>query len=216
MTASSSAARSAAGVADHAGNASCAARRGLVRLLDRRLGRLADDLFGGRVHDRRRCRSSPATSSPPISSFHSWSASRPSRRPPAIAARFRGPRLQSDASSDLCRRTGDRHARRAHQGRHRRRRHRCARRASPTSASATDGSSPSARSTRPPRDVIDATGLRRRPRLRRPAHALRRPAALGPDREPVERARRHHRDRRQLRLHARAAARPATPTTCAG
>ena len=49
--------------------------------------------------------------------------------------------------------------------------------------------------------------LRRRPRLRRPAHALRRPAHVGSHREPVERARRHHRDRRQLRLHPRAAAR---------
>ena len=45
---------------------------------------------------------------------------------------------------------------------------------------------------------------RRRARLRRPAHALRRAAVLGPGREPVEPARRHEHDRRQLRLHARA------------
>ena len=49
--------------------------------------------------------------------------------------------------------------------------------------------------------------LHRRSRLRRPAHALRRPTHVGSHREPVERARRDHRDRRQLRLHPRAAAR---------
>ena len=42
---------------------------------------------------------------------------------------------------------------------------------------------------------------RRGPRLRRPAHALRRPALLGPAGLPLQRARRDHRDRRQLRLH---------------
>ena len=56
---------------------------------------------------------------------------------------------------------------------------------------------------------------RRRARLRRPAHALRRAAVLGPGRDAVEPARRHEHDRRQLRLHARAARRPTTPTTCA-
>ena len=45
----------------------------------------------------------------------------------------------------------------------------------------------------------------RHPRLRRPAHPLRRPAALGPGRDAVERARGHDGDQRQLRLHARAA-----------
>ena len=57
-------------------------------------------------------------------------------------------------------------------------------------------------------DSADENGRRRRPggraRLRRPAHALRRAAALGPDGEPVAAARRHHGVRRQLRLHARA------------
>ena len=61
----------------------------------------------------------------------------------------------------------------------------------------------------PAERVIDATGLHRRAGLRRPPHALRRPAAVGPDREPVERPRRHHGHRRQLRLHARAAAAPS-------
>ncbi len=56
----------------------------------------------------------------------------------------------------------------------------------------------------------DARGdhRRRRPRGRardrRPAHALRRAALLGPGRDPVEPARRHEHGRRQLRLHARA------------
>ena len=50
---------------------------------------------------------------------------------------------------------------------------------------------------------------RRRPgresRLRRHAHALRRPGAVGPGGHPVAVARRHHRDRRQLRVLDRAA-----------
>ena len=61
---------------------------------------------------------------------------------------------------------------------------------------------------------------RRRPgaraRVRRPAHALRRAAPVGPHREPVERARRHHRRRRQLRVHRSRRCTTATPTTCAG
>ena len=60
---------------------------------------------------------------------------------------------------------------------------------------------------------------RPRPRLRRPAHPLRRPALLGPVRHPLPQPRRHHRRRRQLRFHARAAATPTaprTPTTPAG
>ncbi len=54
---------------------------------------------------------------------------------------------------------------------------------------------------------------RRRARLRRPAHALRRAAAVGPDREPVADARRHDRVRRQLRVHARARRPTSTSTT---
>ena len=42
---------------------------------------------------------------------------------------------------------------------------------------------------------------RRVPRLRRPPHPLRRPAAVGPLRHPVEPARRDLDDRRQLRVH---------------
>ena len=47
-------------------------------------------------------------------------------------------------------------------------------------------------------------------RLRRRAHALRRPAGVGPDRQPVAAARRHDRARRQLRVHA--SHRPARST----
>ena len=44
---------------------------------------------------------------------------------------------------------------------------------------------------------------------RRPPHPLRRAAPLGPGRHPVDQPRRHHRHRRQLRLHPRSpAARP--------
>ena len=77
-------------------------------------------------------------------------------------------------------------------GRHGRRRHRRARPSWPTSACATAASSPSA--TRSTEDATDdrstPTGPRRRARLRRPAHPLRRPALLGPVRHAVERARR--------------------------
>ena len=56
-------------------------------------------------------------------------------------------------------------------------------------------------------------GRRHRPgggaRLRRPAHALRRAAHLGPVGQPVVAARRHHGVRRQLRLHHRAGRRGA-------
>ena len=45
---------------------------------------------------------------------------------------------------------------------------------------------------------------RRRARIRRPAHALRRAAVLGPGGHAVEPARRDQHDRRQLRVHARA------------
>ena len=47
---------------------------------------------------------------------------------------------------------------------------------------------------------------RPRPRLRRPAHPLRRPALLGPVRHPVHEPRRDHRRGRQLRVHPRPAA----------
>ena len=55
---------------------------------------------------------------------------------------------------------------------------------------------------------FDAAGLVVDARHRRPAHALRRAAVLGPVATPVEPARRHDHDRRQLRLHARAASTP--------
>ena len=76
-----------------------------------------------------------------------------------------------------------------------RRRRRSATAASSRSATSSDERD-AARST--------STGSRGRARLRRPAHALRRAAAVGPDREPVAAARRHDRVRRQLRVHARA------------
>ena len=60
-------------------------------------------------------------------------------------------------------------------------------------------------------DRRDGTG--RRPGLRRPAHALRRPALLGPDREPVAAARRHDGVRRQLRIRVGAGRAANTPTT---
>ncbi len=72
----------------------------------------------------------------------------------------------------------------------------------PTWASATVGSWPSARSIEPTAETIDATGLGRVPRLRRPAHALRRPALLGSDGDAEQPARRHLDRGRQLRLHA--------------
>ncbi len=50
--------------------------------------------------------------------------------------------------------------------------------------------------------VIDATGMLVTPGLRRPAHPLRRPAVLGPERQPVPAPRGDHRARRQLRLLA--------------
>ena len=53
-------------------------------------------------------------------------------------------------------------------------------------------------------ETVDADGLVVDARLRRPAHALRRAAVLGPGRVVVEPARRHYDHRRQLRLHARA------------
>ena len=71
------------------------------------------------------------------------------------------------------------------------------------SGCATGGSSRSATSMNRRRKP-STRRARRRAGLRRPAHALRRAAVLGPDREPVGAARRHHRVRRQLRLHARA------------
>ena len=53
-------------------------------------------------------------------------------------------------------------------------------------------------------EVIDADGLLGHARLRRHAHALRRAAALGPDRVAGELARRHDLVHGQLRLHVRA------------
>ena len=54
---------------------------------------------------------------------------------------------------------------------------------------------------------IDADGPHRVPGLRRPPHALRHPGVLGSHAVAVAAARRHHRDRRQLRLLRRAARR---------
>ena len=50
--------------------------------------------------------------------------------------------------------------------------------------------------------VIDADRHARHARLRRPAHPLRRPAVLGPQRQPVAAPRRDHRARGQLRFLA--------------
>ena len=56
-------------------------------------------------------------------------------------------------------------------------------------------------------------GPRRRARVHRRPHPLRRAAAVGPDGQPVDRARHHDGPHRQLRLHARAGAvrRPGLP-----
>ena len=86
----------------------------------------------------------------------------------------------------------------------------------PTSGSATGASSRSAPSTSRRRARIDVRRARGRARLRRHPHALRRAAAVGPDVHAVAAARRHHRDRRQLRVHDRAARRRATSTTSCG
>ncbi len=71
----------------------------------------------------------------------------------------------------------------------------------------------------PCRRAGDHRARRRRPhggaRRDRPAHALRRAALLGSVRLPVERARRHDRDRRQLRVHPRTDRRARTRTTSA-
>ena len=164
---------------------------------------------------------SPSTSSPPIRSFHSWccqsaiaSPCSPScrlrRRPPPATARSSrvGPELLGRQGYNLTLRqtfpAPDRGTQCSTRS-SRARRWSTARGRPGVVADVgipTAASSPSAPSTSRPRTSFDATGLRRRPRLRRPAHALRRPAAVGPDREPVEHARRHHRHRRQLRLHA--------------
>ena len=61
--------------------------------------------------------------------------------------------------------------------------------------------------TEPAHHTLDADRPRRVPRLRRPAHALRRPALLGSVRHAVERARGHVGHRRQLQLRPRAVAR---------
>ena len=78
----------------------------------------------------------------------------------------------------------------------------------PTSASATVASC-SVGDLGHGRRRRDARHRRRRPRgrarLRRHPHALRRAAPVGPAGEPVAAARRHDRDRRQLRVHHRAA-----------
>ena len=75
----------------------------------------------------------------------------------------------------------------------------------PTSASATGASSPIGEIDEP----ADAHDRRRRQgrraRLRRHPHALRRAGVLGHDAVAVAAARRHDRDRRELRLHDRAA-----------
>ena len=142
------------------------------------------------------------------------------RRPLAHVApevTVRRPRLQSDGPSDLCRR---------HIGGST-----CSTRSSRAAPSSTVPVRPACVADVGIRDgrivaigtideaaatVVDATGLRRRPRLRRPAHPLRRPAPVGS----------RPRARRACTASppssaATAASRsrrcaPATPTTCAG
>ena len=100
---------------------------------------------------------------------------------------------------------GSNHAGLGDQGWRGRRRQRGGLAGAPTSECATDGSSRSGRSTRPAARTIDADGTRRRTRLRRRPHALRRAGVLGSDAQPVAAARCHDRRRRQLRIHDRAA-----------
>ena len=70
-TASSSAARSSAGVADHAGNASCAARAASCACATDASGAspTTSSVAGFTIGA---VPAAPATSSPPIRSFHSW------------------------------------------------------------------------------------------------------------------------------------------------
>ena len=75
-----------------------------------------------------------------------------------------------------------------------------------TSASAMGASSPSTRSHARAAHHLRRRRPRRVPRLRRSAHALRRPAVLGSPRVAVQRPRRHVGHRRQLQLRARAVA----------
>ena len=75
----------------------------------------------------------------------------------------------------------------------------------PTSASATAASSRSAPSTSPRRASIDADGLVVAPGFVDIHTHYDAQAAVGPDGQPVAAARRHHGDRRQLRLLDRAA-----------
>ena len=90
-------------------------------------------------------------------------------------------------------------------GRHGRRRHGRARRRRRRRHPATVASSRSAQIDEPADAPSTPTGLVVVPGLRRHPHPLRRAGAVGPDREPVAAARRHHRHRRQLRLLDRAA-----------
>ena len=161
-------------------------------------------------HGRRRRSSAPSSPRPSSSAssprplrVRRWSPSNHLRTGSARLAR----RLESDGLSD-------RESRRPSMldhlitRRHRRRRHRRARVRGRRRGARRPHRRPSATSTRTPTERVDAAGLLVSAGLRRPAHALRRPALLGPVRHAVERPRRHHRHRRQLRLHPRAAARP--------
>ena len=195
------------------------ARRG-VGLRDRGLGRLADHLLGGRVDDRRgarrRRRPTRRRSAACTASSHSLMLARSRSCSPPVGTPSRTPRLQSDGSSDLSRRIGGADARRRHQGRHGHRRHRRARRRRRRRHPRRPHRRRRRASTSRPSETIDAAGLVVTPGFVDPHTHYDAQLLLGPDAPARRTSTASRRDRRQLRLHARARSAPATPTTCAG